>query len=161
MSPVTARAATLVDSLVYAWSLGLLGLSGCAHPGQTGTPMSSTCREVPTVEECRAVARGITDECLAGCVRLQCAGIQVNCDEYARESCKRDREAGLETLGYVKMTGKTSCTTRLSEVNWCEDATVSRECRARGMVHELAHSCGWDHGQGHGVPGDDGKLVCD
>jgi hypothetical protein len=37
---------------------------------------------------------------------------------------------------------------------------LSRRCRAQAMVHELAHSCGWHHGDGQGVPGDEGTLPC-
>jgi hypothetical protein len=45
-------------------------------------------------------------------------------------------------------------------VRWCEEKATP-DCRAKAMVHELAHSCGWSHGQGLGVPGDDGFLRCD
>ena len=33
-------------------------------------------------------------------------------------------------------------------------------CRMEAMVHELAHSCGWEHDQGGGVPGAKGELPC-
>jgi hypothetical protein len=148
-------------------SLGLLLWSGCAHRGPPGTPMGSgsDCRELPTVEECRAVAGMITHACLRKCVELQCAGVKVNCrsEEIQRHCREQSSEAeGATALGYVTRFSDvpTSCDHPSREVNWCEQPT-SHDCRAQAMVHELAHSCGWRHRQGFGVPGDDGRLLCE
>jgi hypothetical protein len=75
---------------------------------------------------------------------------------------KNNPSEGIFALGYVIRFSDipTSCEHPLKEVNWCEQS-ASRECRARAMVHELAHSCGWKHYQGLGVPGDDGLLPCE
>jgi hypothetical protein len=132
----------------------------CAHPG---TPMHPTCRELPTVEECREVAQVITHPCLRQCVEKQCAGIKVNCNsEEIQKNCKDQSSEGVSALGYVVRFSNrpTSCENPSHELNWCEQPS-SRDCRAKAMVHELAHSCGWRHNQGLGVPGDDGKLPCE
>jgi hypothetical protein len=125
--------------------------------------MNSTCRALPTVEECIKATQSITQDCLRRCIELQCAGVQINCDEAARAKCKKDREEGILTLGYVwmnrTMTLEKTCKNPRREINWCE-WDVSRECRAKGMVHELAHTCGWNHDQGLGVPGNDGTITC-
>lgn len=125
--------------------------------------MHPTCRELPTVEECQAAARVITHACLRQCVELQCAGVKINCQsEEVQKRCRERNGEGIVALGYVVRFSDrpTSCENPSSEVNWCEEP-VSRRCRAKAMVHELAHSCGWRHGQGHSVPADDGDIVCD
>lgn len=140
--------------------MGLLSWAGCVHPG---TPMHPTCRELPTIEECKAAAQVITEACLRQCVEMQCAGIKVNCgSEEIQRTCKAQNSEGVTALGYVVRysDAPTSCDNPSKEVNWCEQ-NASRECRARAMVHELAHSCGWRHLQGFGVPGDDGFLPCE
>ncbi len=145
----------------FRWLLpSLLLLGACAHQG---TPMHPTCRELPTVEECQAAAQVIAHPCLRECVEKQCAGIKVNCgSEEVQRSCRKQSSEGLMALGFVvRFSDKpTSCMSPSGEVNWCEQP-ASRDCRARAMVHELAHSCGWLHDQGLGVPGDDGNLLCE
>jgi hypothetical protein len=106
--------------------------------------MSSTCRELPTVEECQAAAQVITYECLRKCVEMQCAGVKINCHSPDIEkNCKDKSNAGIVALGYVAHLSNvpTSCDSPWKEVNWCE-VPASRTCRAKAMVHELAHSCG-------------------
>jgi hypothetical protein len=142
------------------FSLGFWLWSACLHPG---TPMHPTCRELPTVEECVAAAQVITSACLKKCVEMQCSGIKVNCaSEEIQKKCEEKKSEGVVALGYVVRFSDrpTSCDNPSHEINWCEQPT-SRTCRARAMVHELAHSCGWRHNQGFGVPGDDGKLLCE
>lgn len=124
--------------------------------------MSTTCRHAPTVEECQAAATQITNECLRGCVLAQCAGIKVKCSEYIQKECEKNSEDGtLPPFGYVYRLSDTSCEKPVGEINWCELAEEDRECRAKAMVHELAHSCGWAHYDGFGVPSDDGLIQCD
>ncbi|ATB33589.1 hypothetical protein [Melittangium boletus] len=125
--------------------------------------MHPTCRELPTVEECKAAAQVISYPCLRECVEKQCAGVKVNCaSEEIQSACRSKSSEGLIALGYVvRFSDKpTSCMNPSREVNWCEQPS-SRDCRAISMVHELAHACGWRHGQGLGVPGDDGELLCE
>jgi hypothetical protein len=136
--------------------------TGCAH---SGTPMHPSCRELPTVEECQAAAQVITHECLRKCVELQCTGVKVNCQSTEiQKRCKEQssQSEGITALGYVVRFSDipTSCNNPSKEVNWCEQP-ASRDCRVSAMVHELAHSCGWRHTQGFGVPGNDGVLPCE
>jgi hypothetical protein len=95
---------------------------------------------------------------------MQCAGVKVNCgSEEIQKRCREAKEAeGIVPLGYVIRFSDVpvSCDQPSKEINWCEQP-ASRECRARAMVHELAHSCGWRHHQGFGVPGDNGYLPCE
>jgi hypothetical protein len=91
---------------------------------------------------------------------MQCAGIQVNCGQLVKDECKKRNSTGITSLGYVYRPDDAGCNKPVSEVNWCEEP-LSRDCRAKAMVHELAHACGWKHGQGLGVPADDGDLKCE
>jgi hypothetical protein len=43
----------------------------------------------------------------------------------------------------------------------CVDLPTVEECRGAATVIELAHSCGWMHGDGMNVPADTGTLKCD
>lgn len=88
---------------------------------------------------------------------LQCTGVKIKCGEYARAQCGKygpDDKLG----GYVKP-GPQDCEIPRDEIAWCE-LPLSSICRAELMVHELAHACGWKHGQGFNVPGNEGKLLC-
>ncbi|MDC0713459.1 hypothetical protein POL68_33655 [Stigmatella sp. ncwal1] len=162
MRRVTLRGKKLTV-IGLAWSLGLMNASGgCAHPG---TPMHSSCRELPTLEECQAAAQTIAHDCLRQCVELQCSGVKINCQSEAiQKNCRENNNAseGLISLGYViRFSNRpTSCNNPSTEINWCEEP-APRDCRAKAMAHELAHACGWSHGQGYGVPADDGKLSCE
>jgi hypothetical protein len=94
---------------------------------------------------------------------MQCAGVKINYGSAEiQKTCKDKSSEGIVALGYVVRFSDrpTSCDHPWSEINWCEQPS-SRDCRARAMVHELAHSCGWRHNQGLGVPGDDGNLPCE
>lgn len=117
----------------------------------------SGCRELPTVEQCLAVARAIGPDCLRGCVMLQCKGVKVKCGEYAKKHCERKDHEG-KVAGFVDR-GPQDCKIPKEEMHWCE-RPMSSLCRAETMVHELAHSCGWHHNEGYGVPGNEGKLTC-
>jgi hypothetical protein len=121
--------------------------------------MSTTCLEVPSVEECRAAAAAIENICLRNCVELQCAGIKVNCDANIQQRCKALNEGKQGAVGgYVVRKGQT-CEQPRDEIAWCQ-IRMSRKCRARAMVHELAHACGWSHDDGQNVPGNTGELPC-
>lgn len=140
---------------VFLMQAGLF-LVVCAHPG---APMSSGCRELPTVEECQSAAQSITQVDFRQCVELQCSAIQINCgSKDIQKKCAEKNGA----LGYVERPShvQPSFKQPLKDVNWCEDP-ASRDCRAKAMVHELAHSCGWHHGQGLGVPANNGLIQCE
>lgn len=136
-------------------------VTGCATPNSlTGTPMNTTtCPELPTVEECRTAAGVIEDDCLRECVLAQCAGAKVDCGDYTQKKCKQlNQQQGATVGGYVTWTGQT-CQAPKNEIGWCQHP-LSPPCRAKAMVHELAHSCSWSHGDGQNVPGEDGRLPC-
>jgi hypothetical protein len=142
-------------------SLGLLPWLGCATPTprQPGTPMKTSCPasiELPTVEECVEAASEIRGELLGSCVRQQCRDITVTCSEWSRSICKVGSQAnpGLSILGFTLVTyhGTHHAFYPVKETHWCEEP-ASPECIAKAIIHELAHSCGWDHGQGQNVPG--------
>jgi hypothetical protein len=117
------------------------------------------CRYMPMVEDCQSAAHNhITDPCLLACVIDQCrnglnlCGVSVvaKCSELSLENS--DGETG----GYV-YDGPQTCEMPKKWVNWCQ-IEQSPRCQELSMVHERAHACGWRHGQGKGVPGDDGVI---
>lgn len=145
---------------VLTLSIGIYAM-GCAGRNILAeTPMNTTnCTQLPTVEECRTAAEVIDDDCLRECVMAQCAGVKVNCSEVASRKCAVRREQkGQAVGGFVDIEGQT-CRIPKEEINWCQ-IPMSRPCRAKAMVHELAHSCGWLHRDGKNVPADNGSLQC-
>jgi hypothetical protein len=113
--------------------------------------------ELPTVEECLEEADKIDDELLMSCMRRQCRDITVTCSERNREDCKKLRQRPGRTLLAFTVTHWRGTHHRfypVEETKWCEEP-ASRECISKAVIHELAHSCGWDHLQGHNVPGND------
>jgi hypothetical protein len=155
------RAREDINEALLLAALGLLIWSGCGTPTQPGTPMTSTCRDLPTVEECRAGADAIKDERLWSCVRQQCTRITVNCGDMVRAECKRQSTAlGTTILGYTLIPNWTTTFNPTKEIYWCEES-VEHDCRIKALVHELAHSCGWRHRQGQGVPVNEGEVACE
>lgn len=91
------------------------------------------------------------------CMRQQCREITVTCGEWNRKECKAQSQAlGNTVLAFTLTTfhGTHHRFYPVRETHWCEEPT-SRECALKAVMHELAHSCGWDHGQGWNVPGND------
>ena len=141
--------------LLLSWTVG------CATPSVlTGTPMKNTsCSQLPTIEECQSAAAVIDNACVRQCVAAQCAGAQIDCGEYIQKKCQQlNEQRGARVGGFVVRSGQT-CQKPKFEIGWCE-LPMSRECRAKALVHELAHACGWSHGEGGNVPGEQGKLQC-
>src|SRR4051812_43854605 len=102
------------------------------------------CSKLPTVEECTRVAQRITNQCLRACVTAQCSGVTVRCgDRRALALCGRPRAQG-EVGGFVDSKKTETCQVPLDELRWCE-LPMAASCRPLVMVHELAHTCGWDH----------------
>lgn len=149
-------------SLGAVWMLGLLIWCGCATstPSQPGTAMKTSCPasiELPTVEECVKETAQISEELLRNCMRRQCRDITVTCSEWSRKRCKADsQEYGNAVLAFTLMTyhGTLHRFYPVKETYWCEEP-ASHGCIVKAVIHELAHSCGWDHGQGENVPGHD------
>jgi hypothetical protein len=124
--------------------------------------MSSTCRELPTVEECLEGANAINpreNERLWSCVRQQCTRITIRCDQVVRKRCDDAHQRGDPIMGYTFQPMGTSPFFPAKETYWCEDS-ADPDCLTRAFVHELAHSCGWEHGMGQGVPGNRGAIRC-
>jgi hypothetical protein len=113
--------------------------------------------ELPTVEECLEEATKIDDELLMSCMRRQCRDITVVCSEWSRQKCKElNTSPGSILLAFTEVSWK-GIHLRFypaDRTHWCEEP-ASRKCIAQAVIHELAHSCGWDHKQGHNVPGND------
>ncbi len=115
--------------------------------------------ELPTVEECLEEADKIDDELLMSCMRRQCRDIRVTCSEWSRQKCKEERESPDSILLAFTLTTSQGVHHRfypVKETHWCEEP-ASRGCIIKAVIHELAHSCGWNHKQGHNVPGNDPK----
>lgn len=65
------------------------------------------------------------------------------------------------TLAFTVTTRMTFRYNPVDETHWCEEP-ASHGCIVKSVVHELAHSCGWTHGENPSVPGDDtSKDVCE
>jgi hypothetical protein len=130
--------------------------------------MQGPCRYMPTVEGCQATAdRYIEDYCLRDCVRRLCALGKPKCDEDEpiRLHCATRKAEGKDVAGYVPPwtvdKAPRSCEQPEEEFGWCQ-LPLSPPCQELNMVHELAHACGWHHGEGKGVPGnnDKGEIRC-
>ena len=153
---ITPGSSTLLAIALCAASCAV----GCAAPtALTGTPMSMTCQEVPTVEECRTEAQVIEDDCLRECVLMQCSGVELNCNDHVQQRCKELNGKREATVGGFVDRESQSCEKPNEEIGWCQ-VPMSPKCRAKAMVHELAHSCGWSHGGGKNVPAENGRLQC-
>jgi hypothetical protein len=75
--------------------------------------------------------------------------------------CKqKSLEEGKAAIGYTFQIDFTTPFFPTNETHWCEEE-AGQDCRVRAIVHELAHSCGWDHHHGRGVPGNEGVIVCE
>ncbi len=142
-------------------SLGILLVVGppfavLALACATAMRSAGGCSRLPTVEECKSAALRISDECLRSCVIAQCSGVTVRCgDRKTVVGCSQPRENG-QVGGFTTKGG--SCEIPRDELHWCE-LPLPASCRPLMMVHELAHSCGWKHDQGMGVPGNSGKAA--
>lgn len=144
---LAGRASFIVILIVVAAALS------CA----TARPMPSAggCRHPPDRELCLQVATSITDECLRKCVESVCiGGVRIRCGDDLQARCRR--QAG---LGAFVDDPFGSCEQPAWEIGWC-DLPATDNCRAQMAVHEAAHACGWEHGDGLGVPGESGYATC-
>lgn len=82
---------------------------------------------------------------------MQCAGIKVDCGEKTRMRCESRESLYAYTDHYP---GVTNCRfAPTNETHCCERLLKkSKDCRVKVLVHELAHSCGWDEEEGPGIP---------
>jgi hypothetical protein len=95
---------------------------------------------------CGSIQHIITDHNLRGCLHDRCLSATVNC-----EDCKDRNLLGYNNwywfFGWHKSTTIALC------VNNIRRASV-----ADIVIHEWAHSCCWEHGDGKGVPGNSGSI---
>lgn len=149
----------VASALIFLSGAALL--PSCAVWVGTPMPGSENCRYRPTVEECQATADRIEDYCLRNCVVRLCRSGKTECNETIQLDCVQ--RSGAHELGgvggWVKR-GPQTCEHPREDISWC-GLPLSPHCQELTMVHELAHACGWHHGDGSGVPGDsDGVLKC-
>ena len=160
-----------------SWLAAVL-LFGCATPAPSANEASEpcinadeTCRNLPSVNDCRRVASGIHNTCLKSCVLRQCEQASVRCGELVEKMCKerseRHRRAG-DVTGFSQIG---TCKQPREIIFWCsqefKDPSRARECQRDAFVHELAHTCGFRHDNqplqpeqlhDQGVPGHKGRL---
>jgi hypothetical protein len=113
--------------------------------------------ELPSVEECIEATSEITDELLGDCMRRQCRDVIITCSEWSRRQCLLDNQSsGKAVLAFTMMLyrGTLHSFYPVREIHWCEEP-ASQACVVKAVIHEVAHSCGWDHGEGQNVPGND------
>jgi hypothetical protein len=131
------------------------------------------CCELPSEQELKNAAKKISDPCTKKCVddaigEKRGVGAIVFCpsdDPFSNQS------ADTKFLAQCAMSGNLCA---LSPVGGCEPGQgtnlavlcpsaikLKKNCQIEALVHEFAHTCGWDHQKGKGVPAEDGKLSGD
>jgi hypothetical protein len=96
---------------------------------------------------CDALVSTISDLKLRQCLKRRCDKAKVICRSNDDINCKDNTLAyNVHFLGFRSPNG-----------NICIEK-VPKGSVGLGFItlHEWAHSCGWDHGDGGGVPGNDG-----
>jgi RHS repeat-associated protein len=123
---------------------------------------SNGCSNCSTKAKCEAQAGAITDPDLRKCVIAQCKGpIKLTCDKKKKEKTCKAKQLPDGRKGFIggsSPVGESPTKPSTDDVTWCE-LPVDGDCQTKMLVHELAHSCGWDHGGGKGVP-ETNQLEC-
>jgi hypothetical protein len=118
--------------------LGSLAISGNCHgkEGQISEEIEASCDKIDTT---------ITDRKLAKCIKKRCKRPKVKCKD-----CCDPTECGHNNwwFGIIPSRKIVICANTVTK----NFGTVA--------IHEWAHSCGWDEGEGKGVPGNDGRINC-
>ncbi|PTL74919.1 RHS repeat-associated core domain-containing protein, partial [Vitiosangium sp. GDMCC 1.1324] len=111
------------------------------------------CKNYPTAADILNKTSMIDDRCLKECIIDQVVNAHLKCDYWRiKDYCRRKPNvAGASPLG--------SCKEPEEDITWCS-RDIDSECQILALMHEFAHSCGWDHNQGKGVPGNSGELEC-
>ena len=117
---------------------------------------------LPAVSLCKMQASKITEPCLKTCVMQQCEcnqGATIHCGPEAQQKCADyAKEKGIdpsEVEGVANMRPD-QCNNPTNDIWWCSPTTIDEKCILKFLIHELAHVCGWQHGQPKGVPGIEG-----
>ena len=122
------------------------------------------CKDAPTPDEVAAalIASGITskDTPLFACLlrQIYTSNTIVLCGLPVDIQCYHLNSRSPNTGGFAKLGCLENPT---HEVGWCHFNKFKGKCGAQALLHELAHTCGWNHGDDKGVPGDSGELSCD
>ncbi|MCA2980975.1 MAG: hypothetical protein INH37_22115 [Myxococcaceae bacterium] len=133
--------------------------------GNCGSTLPSLGRDKAAIEsKARAEAQKIDEPSQAECNRKprslrQCVlttldTIKVRCNKTSASNCAARRTDPIATT-QVGMTDEPS-----EAIDWCKLGQGDLDCLAKLLVHETAHACGWDHGEGKNVPFNDGKANC-
>jgi len=96
---------------------------------------------------CNTLETTITDPKLRKCIKKRCDAENIKC-----HPCVNQNDP--DTMGY------NNCFLGICSYTIHIYATHPNAQNKFGKIaiHEWAHSCGWDHGDGQGVPGDSGGL---
>lgn len=155
---VLARASVGISTPTYSYASN----NPVAFSDVDGNHDNNSCKNGSSCYECRDLAAKITDGDLRRCVMAQCIAqdVKLKCDAEAKKGCADlaknptnekgkagHGKGGAATVGFLDKPEK--------EVDWCE-MPVDLKCQTRMLVHELAHTCGWNHTSGVGVPGETG-----
>jgi len=136
----------LDNPLKYADPLGLFTVDESCNYCQFGENQADFVRRQAEID-CRMVAITITDFRLAQCITERChnSGI-IKCDgEYCQPGW-----SGYHTTRTVNGVVQDN-----PEIVYClKDRNPVAYSYFGVATHEFAHSCGWDHGMGRGVPSD-------
>lgn len=126
------------NPIVFMDANGLISVSGCCGDKESGIRTGAS-------NACSSVSSTITDAKLKACMEKRCREAKINC-----ETCKDNRDLGSNTWYLWTIPSKTIsvCTNNPHLLNKLENV----------LLHEWAHSCGWDHYQGGGVPGQNGFI---
>ena len=123
------------NPLAFVDPNGLHDTAGCMFGGSCG--------------QCMTQANSVTDSKLKACVKSKCYGKDTKLDcspERKKESCFEFTDKHGKKRRRIGEAGEGD-----SEIGWCEEP-MNEDCQAKLLVHELAHTCGWDHEPGKGVP---------
>lgn len=95
---------------------------------------------------CDTVQHIVTDPKLASCIKKRCEKAEIRCD-WGRNCSPGDLGYNQVTLGF-----------RSRNIYICAKNITNPNSLGAIAVHEWAHSCGWEHGDGKGVPGNSGEM---
>ena len=106
---------------------------------------------------CDRFTRRIKDASLASCVKGKCETGQVRCKSRCLVKC--EGQDNYSTGGFAGLSRKGD-----NHIILCMDTDPSRDGAGGGwgavIVHEFAHTCGWMHCDGGGVPRDHTSSEC-
>jgi RHS repeat-associated protein len=107
-------------------------------------------------EACNSLGKlQITDNKLRNCLLKRCMSNGVlNCNPNCGKNIRGEEIAGYKSA-WDRFWG-----IKPNEVTVCPNAAGFEKCAGDVVIHEWAHSCGWNHGEGQGIPGDSGYIEC-